>query len=46
MMCILSNKLERVAISVYSDAMEARVCFHKDFTIEYMDTIMDYQAWH
>ena len=31
---------------MYPDAMEARVHFQKDVTLEYTDTIVDYQAWH
>jgi len=46
MMCMLSDELERGAISVYPDATEARVYFQQDVTIECMNTIMDNQAWH
>lgn len=46
MMCMLLDELDRGAKSMYPDATKARVCFHKDVTIEYMDTIIDYQAWH
>ena len=45
MMRMLSNKLEKGAKLVYPDATEARVCFQKDVTTKYIDTIMDYQAW-
>jgi len=46
MVCMLSNELDRGAISVYPDAMEARVHFQRDVTIEHTDTITDDQAWH
>ena len=46
MMRMLSDELDRGAKSVHLDATEARVCFQKDVTIEYTDTITDYQAWH
>ena len=46
MMRVLSDKLDRGAQAVYPNAMEARVCFQKDVTIEYTNTIADYQAWH
>ena len=45
-MCMLSYDLDRGARAVYPDAMEARVSFQKDVTIEYTDTITDYQACH
>ena len=43
MMCILSNESDREAKSVYLDAMEARVHFQHDVTIEHANTITDYQ---
>lgn len=46
MMCVLSDELDRGSRVVYLDVMEARVRFQKDFTIEYTDTIADYQAWN
>lgn len=46
MMHMLSNDLGICAKSVYRDAMEERVHFHKDVTIEYADTITYYQACH
>ncbi len=46
MMWMLSDELDKGAKSVYPDATEARFRFHKDVTIEYADTIIDYQAWH
>jgi len=46
MMCILSDELERGAKLVYPDATDERVCFQKDVTTEYTDTITSYQAWH
>ncbi len=46
MMHMLSDELERGARAVYSDAMEARVRFQKYVTLEYMDIIADYRAWH
>jgi len=41
-MHMLSDKLDRGTREVYPDAMEARVHFQKDVTIEYTDTIVDY----
>jgi len=46
MMCMLSDELDRGAQVVYPNAMEARVRFQKDVTLEYTDTIADYRAWH
>ena len=46
MMHILSDDLERGAQVVYPDAMKARVRFHKDITLDHMDTIIDYRPWH
>jgi len=43
---MLSDELDREARVVYPDVMKVRVCFQKDVTIEYMDTIANYQAWH
>lgn len=45
-MCILSNELDKGSISVYADAMEVRVFFQQDVTIERIDTITNDQAWH
>ena len=46
MLHVLSNELDRGAISVYSDAMKARVRFQQDVTIERTDPITNDQAWH
>jgi len=46
MMHMLLDKLDRGARAVYPDATEARVHFQKYFTIEYTNTIADYQYWH
>ena len=46
MMSILLDELDRGAKSVYPDAMEARVRFQQDVTIEHANTITNYQAWH
>lgn len=46
MMRMLSDELHRGVKSVYPDATETRVRFQKDFTTNYMDTIIDYQSWH
>ena len=43
---MLLDELERGAREVYSDAMEVRVRFHKDVTLEHTDTIVDYKGWH
>lgn len=43
---MLQDKLDQGYISVYSEAMEARVCFQEDIIKEYADTIAYYQAWH
>jgi len=43
---MLSNKLERGAISMYLDVVEPRVFFQQDVTIEPTDTITNDQAWH
>lgn len=45
-MHMLSDNLDRGAQAVYPNAMEARVRFQKDVTLQYMDTITDYRAWH
>jgi len=42
MMYMLSYELDRGALAVYLDAMEARFCFQKYVTLEYTDTIADY----
>ena len=41
MMHMLSDELDRGAISMYSDATEARVHFQKDVTFECVNTIRD-----
>jgi len=46
MIHMLSNKLDIGAKLVYLNIMEARVQFQKDVTIEYTDTITDYQSYH
>ena len=46
MMHMLSNELDIGAISVYQNAMEARVRFQQDVTVELTDAIIDDQAWH
>lgn len=46
LMRMLSDKLDRGAWAVYLDAMEARVKFQKDVTLEHIDTIKDYRSWH
>lgn len=46
LMCMLADKLDRGARSMYMDATEARVLFQQDVTIEHADTITDYQASH
>ena len=46
MMHMLSDELDRGAQAVYLDAMEARVRFQKDVTLDYTDTITDYRSWH
>jgi len=43
---MLSGALDRGAIAMYPDAIEARVCLEKDVTIEHIDTIVDYRSWH
>ena len=45
-MHVLSDDLDRGAITVYPAAMEARVHFQQDVTIERTNTITDDQAWH
>ncbi len=44
MMCMLSDELDRGAISVYLDATEAGAHFQYDVTIECVETIMTDQA--
>ena len=46
MMRMLSDELDKGARAVYLDAMEARFRFQTDVTVEYIDTIKDYQSWH
>jgi len=43
---MLSEEFGRGAISVYSNAMEARVHFQQDVITKCANTIMDDQAWH
>lgn len=45
-MRMLSDELDKGAISVYPDAMEERVHFQQDVTIKRMDTITEDQAWY
>lgn len=33
-------------MTIYLEAMEARVCFEKDVIRQYGDTITQYQAWY
>jgi len=46
MMHMLSDELDKGAKLVYTYEMKARVHFQKDVTIDYMNTIIDYLAWH
>jgi len=46
MMCMLLDELDRGAKLVCPDATEERFHFQRDVTIRYIETIMDYQAWH
>ena len=46
MMCMLSEELDKGAWVVYLDFMEVKVRFQTDITMEHMDTIRDYRAWH
>lgn len=46
MMHMLSNELDRGARAVYPDAMEAKVRFQTNVTVEHTDTIKDYISWH
>jgi len=46
MMHMLPNELDRGARAVYPDAIGANVGFQSDVTVEHMDTIRDYKAWH
>ena len=46
MIHMLSDELDRGAKSVYLDATEARVHFKQDVTIEHVNTITGYKAWH
>jgi len=43
---MLYDKLDKGAKSLYPNATEARVRFHKNVTTEYANTITNYQAWH
>jgi len=43
---MLQDELDKGSKSIYLEAMEARVLFHKDIIKDYMDTIAHYQAWH
>ena len=46
MMRMISDKLDKGARAVYLDVVEERVRFHKDVTLVYTDTIVDYRSWH
>lgn len=46
MMCMISNELDKGSKLVYMYPTEVRVHFQKDATMEYADTITDYQDWH
>jgi len=46
MIRMLLGELGEGSISVYLNAIEARVFLQHDVTIEYADTIKDDQAWH
>ncbi len=46
MMHMLSDELDRGAISMYLDATKARVHFQQDVSFEWVDIIMDDQDWN
>jgi len=46
MLLMLYNKLHIGSKTIYSDVMEARVCFQKDTVKQFGDIITQYQAWH
>ena len=46
MMLMLSNELDRGAQIVYSYAMEERVRFQTNVTVEHTGNIKDYRSWH
>jgi len=46
LMHMILDELNRGAQEVYLNAMEARVRFQTDVTVEHTDTIKDYQYWH
>ncbi len=46
MMHMLSDELDKGAISMYADATKARVFFQQDVTIKHMNTITNNEAWH
>jgi len=46
MLDMIQYELEKGYKTIYSEAMEARVYFHKDITKGYGDTIAQYQAWY
>ena len=43
---ILQDELNKGFITIYPEAMEARVHFDKDVTKQYGDTIAQYQVWY
>jgi len=43
---MLQDDLDQGSKSVYLEAMEAIICFQKDFIKEYMNTISHYQECH
>lgn len=45
-LCMLQDEFDRGSKSVYLEAMEATVCFYRDFIKEYMDTIAHHQTWY
>lgn len=46
MMRMLYDELKKGDKLVYPDATVAKGHFQKDVTMEYVDTIIDYQDWH
>jgi len=46
MIHMLSDELDRDTKPVYPNETEEKFHFQKDVTIEVIDTIIDYQAWH
>ena len=43
---MLSDELDKGARAVHLDAMETKVKFQTDVTMEHMDTNKDYWSWH